>query len=219
MILFPVESDRTPESQFERAVRVRPIRRDLIDEKQIRDVIQSHVFPSVRGFEIRTYESADDAEKCLVVILIPSQHESDKPFLVLSPVGSEGERVQGWLIGMPTRAGDATDHVRPGELHEIILRGRGLAARVDELAAMVAQTTASVEEEETEPAQEGEHDPESGLLARVHRVASRVGGEPMTGEASGFLPKSCSKLALWSERPCPHYSVNLVYAGCLSIRR
>lgn len=144
VIVFPVETERTPESPFERAVRVRPIARSRINEKQIRDLIRSHVYPTVRDVDIRVFTAAG-GDKCVVAILVPAQRVGDKPFLVLSPLGQEDEKVQGWLIGLPTRAFDETEQIRPAELHELISRGRTVATRLEEIAAMIAHAGAAAD--------------------------------------------------------------------------
>lgn len=178
VIVFPVETEVVADSPFERAVRARPIRRRLVDEKQILDVIRSHVYPGVRGVDVRTFASADDEERCLVAIVVPAQREADQPFLVVSPVGNDGTKIQGWLIGMPVRSGDETEHVRLEQLHELISRGRGLAARVEEIAAMIAHPAAPANPE---------FDPDE-LWAHASSVADRYSGELHSWEGRRLPP-------------------------------
>jgi hypothetical protein len=188
LIVFPIETELPPDSRFERVSRPRPTRRDNFDETQIRAVVASHVYPPVRGLEVRTYPSDDDPDRCLVAILIPPQEESDKPFLVLSPVGADGAKIQGWLIGLPTRAGDSTDHIREAELHEIIVRGRGLATRIEELATMVAGLTPDENETASQEQPAANAPPEAELLLhRARSTAERLGLESV-GDSPDFIP-------------------------------
>jgi hypothetical protein len=165
VIVFPVRTERTPASPFERAVEVRPVGRLMIDEKQLRDVVRSHVHPSVRELDVRMYPSPH-ADKVVVAIVIPEQHEGDKPFLVLSPIGSGGEKIQGWLLGLPVRVADETEHMRAEEVHELISRGLGLAARVEELATILAHQAPAPAEAPSETAWQ-----------RARMVADRYVGE------------------------------------------
>ncbi len=138
VIVLGVKTEKPPDSPFEISKRARGMSRHLINEKQYRDVIRSHVYPTVRGLKVTMYAAADDEEKCILAILIPKQREQDRPFLVHAPLASDGSKVQGWLVGLPVRAIDETEQMRESELHELISRGRNVAGRLDEIVVMLA---------------------------------------------------------------------------------
>ncbi len=138
VIVLGVQTEKPPDSPFEIAKRARGMSRHLINEKQYRDVIRSHVYPTVQGLKVTMYAAADDEEKCILAILIPEQREQDRPFLVHAPLASDGSKVQGWLVGLPVRALDETEQMRESELHELISRGRNVAGRLDEIVVMLA---------------------------------------------------------------------------------
>lgn len=128
-------------SPFERAAKVNAMPRTMIDENQYRDVIRQRCFPVPRGFAVTAYPPANDPERCLLAIYVPAQDDADRPYLVQRPIEPDGSKLQGWLVGIPRRSLDTTEQVRPGELHELLARGSNLAARVEEIAVMVAQRT------------------------------------------------------------------------------
>lgn len=113
--------------------------RELVVEKHYRDVIRQRCYPTARGFTVEKYADGGDATRCLVAIRIPEQRDDDRPFLVLAPLSPDGDRVQGWLLGLPTRSLDETEQMRASELHGMITRGRALAPRLDALTASLAQ--------------------------------------------------------------------------------
>jgi hypothetical protein len=125
-------------SPFERAAKVIPVLRTVIDEKQYRDIIRERCFPVPSGFSVTAYTPTDGADRCLLAIHVPAQGDSDRPYLVQRPIDPEGSKLQGWLVGIPRRSLDDTEQARPGELHELLARGQNLAARVEEIAVMVA---------------------------------------------------------------------------------
>ncbi len=154
VIVLGVQTEKPPDSPFEIAKRARGMPRQLINEKQYRDVIRSHVYPTVQGLKVTMYAAADDEEKCLLAILIPEQREQDRPFLVYAPLASDGSKVQGWLVGLPVRALDETEQMRESELHELISRGRNVAGRLDEIVVMLAhlQQPCTIESEAADSA-------------------------------------------------------------------
>ena len=140
-IVLPVHTEARTDSPFEHAVEVRPAAANLLDPRRHRDVVASHIYPSVRDLDIRLIPAPGKTDKYVQAIVIPEQRDGDRPFIVLGPLGAGGSKIQGWLIGVPTRSGDGTEQIRPSELHELIVRGRSVAGRLDEIATMLARDT------------------------------------------------------------------------------
>jgi hypothetical protein len=138
LILMGVESQKAADSPYERAVRLRPIPRAMIDEERYRNIIRERSYPALRSVTVTSYEDPSDRTRALVGIGIPAQREEDKPFLVLSPVGPEGERIQGWLLGYPSRALDATEHLRASEVHGLLKSARTIGTKLDEFLVSAA---------------------------------------------------------------------------------
>jgi hypothetical protein len=132
------DTDTRAGSPFERAATVSPMPRTLLDEKQYRDVIRERCFPVPAGFSVTVYVPTNDPERCLLAVHVPAQADTDRPYLVQRPIEPDGSKLQGWLVGIPRRSLDDTEQARPGELHELLARGRNLAARLEEVAVMVA---------------------------------------------------------------------------------
>jgi hypothetical protein len=107
-IVLPVATESTPDTPFERAVEARPIRRADVDEKQLRDTIAARVYPQIAALEVRFFPSDEDEDKGVFAVVIPGQPDGEGPFLVRWPIGAGGDKIQGWLIGLPTRTGDQT---------------------------------------------------------------------------------------------------------------
>ena len=150
-LIIRVTTGRPPDSPYDHATRVRPMPVERLSEKQYRGVIQRRVYPSVRGLAVRSHAVAGDATRCLFAIEVPAQREEDKPFLVLAPLAPDGTRAQGWLLGIPTRALDETQHIREAEIHELIVRGRNVAQQLEEIARLVATPPASPDRPSGEP--------------------------------------------------------------------
>jgi hypothetical protein len=139
LIVLGARTAQRPESPFDTVEDVSPIPRERIDEGQYRQVLQSRCYPAIRGVTVTAYRSEQDPGRVLVGIAIPSQNDDDRPFLVLSPLSAEGERVQGWLLGVPTRSLDQTEHIRESELHAWIRGGRSVTSRLDEIILLLGR--------------------------------------------------------------------------------
>jgi hypothetical protein len=145
------EMDTRAVSPFERAAKVTPIPRGLLNEKQYRDVIRERCYPVPAGFTVTAYPPANDSERCLLAIHVSAQDERDRPYLVLRALEQEGAKLQGWLVGLPRRSLDDTEQARPGELHELIARGRNVAPRLEEIAVLMAQQHQQAQPESDSP--------------------------------------------------------------------
>lgn len=163
LIVVGIEAARDEDSPFEHARRLRLVPRTQVDEKQYLAVIRSRCYPALRGVAATLHPSKDDESRCLLTVHIPRQQEADRPFLVLSPLAPEGKKVQGWLVGLPTRSLDETEHMGPGELHEVMVRGRSVASRLDEIVGLLGRAP-SIADETNEPRKK-EHRPRSSSEA------------------------------------------------------
>ncbi|WP_409182943.1 helix-turn-helix domain-containing protein [Amycolatopsis sp. VS8301801F10] len=92
-------------------------------ESRLRSIIDQRVYPPVRGLEIvRT--SMDDEKICLT-ILVPSQVESDKPFLVHGAVIAG--RSEGVFFSIIRRRGEGSIPITAREVHALLAAGYAIA--------------------------------------------------------------------------------------------
>jgi hypothetical protein len=190
IVVIGVETETREDSPFERASRARPMSRSLINEKQYRDTIRDRCYPVPEGFTVTAFPAAGDEERCLLAIFVPAQGDQDRPYLVLRPIDANRQKLQGWLVGFPRRSLDETEQARPGELHELIARGRNVAPRLDEIAVMIAQQRPPSAEAEPAPlaeTPEGEAEPGAAnvnpfgvrqTLRRADGASRRFAAEP-----------------------------------------
>jgi hypothetical protein len=197
VIVVGAKTIQPADSPFERVAEVSPIERPLVDEKQHLDAIKARCYPSIKDLTVTAYPSRADETRVLLAIAIPAQHEDDQPFLLLHPLSAEGSKVQGWLIGLPTRAVDQTDHVRASELHGWIRGGRSIGRRLDEIVVLIggsqggAPDATAIEppgsDRETAPDLMSPY-PEGGLRYRPLNAAIRLATEPEHAGSGIVMP-------------------------------
>lgn len=146
LIVVGIEAERGEDSPFERAKRIRLVPSASIDPKRYRDTIRERCYPSLRTFDVELYPALDDEGRCLFAIRIPPQPESSRPFLVRSAMSAQGDKVQGWLVGLPTRVLDATEHMRVDQLHETFVRGQSVTVRLEEIVGLLAHLPGPTQE-------------------------------------------------------------------------
>jgi hypothetical protein len=176
-------------SPFERAAKVKPIPRTMLDEKQYRDVIRVRCYPVPTGFTVMSYAPNTDGKRCLLAIHVPAQGVADRPYLVQRPIDPDGSKLQGWLVGIPRRSLDDTEQARSAELHELIARGTNLAARVEEIAVMIAHREQPLPTVEVEG---GEQTDDGGAAAEQHADVNPFGLKSLLRRADGATQRFSS---------------------------
>jgi hypothetical protein len=87
-----------------------------------RSIIDRHVYPLVRGLDVFSvpYDKGE-----LVVISIPPQSDSDKPFLVHGNLGSiTDNKVKGEFISVVQRRGDGAEYLSGPAIHGLMANRR-----------------------------------------------------------------------------------------------
>jgi hypothetical protein len=82
---------------------------------------QSKVHPKLDGIEAGWFPTKDDADEGIGAIIIPSQSEGKKYFLIAGNETLEGEEVDGEFYGIPIRDGANTAWLPPDKLHALAL--------------------------------------------------------------------------------------------------
>jgi hypothetical protein len=136
VLIIGLATQQRPDSPLDVVASVRTIERDTVDEDQYSKVIDSRVYPRIKGLAVRFFPSAEDDQRGLVAISVPPQADADKYFLVARPLAEGG--APGWLVAIPLRSLDRVEAMSLEELHSLINRGLTLGDRIDGLAAAVA---------------------------------------------------------------------------------
>jgi hypothetical protein len=96
---------------------LRPVPARLVDTDRYRKIIRERTVPHVRGLSVQFYPGED--EHGVLVIDIPRQPESAKPFVVPGPDGRGAPTV----VGAPIRDADATHWLSRSELQRLLSAG------------------------------------------------------------------------------------------------
>ncbi len=99
------------------------LNQSLIDPNQYKNVIKDWIYPDeIHGIKIYWKESKDNNNKGIVVIEIPPQKESQKPFLI-SKIVEEEKKVSETIFGYAERKGDRSDPKKIKDIHKIMRDG------------------------------------------------------------------------------------------------
>jgi hypothetical protein len=95
---------------------------------QYRKTVDAHVYPFVRGLEVFSVPYGDGE---LLAIVVPSQSEDDKPFLVHGDLGSiTGKKVTGQFVSVVQRRGDGAEYLSGPAIHGLLVSRRQERLRV-----------------------------------------------------------------------------------------
>ncbi|MEO0131293.1 MAG: ATP-binding protein, partial [candidate division WOR-3 bacterium] len=116
---------------------------NLVDPNQYKDVIKDWIYPNeIQGIEIYWKASQNNSNKGIIIIKIPPQKESLKPFLI-SKIVEEGEKISETIFGYAERKGDRNESKKIEYIHKIIQDGlfynENLKNRFDNLEALIQQ--------------------------------------------------------------------------------
>ncbi|WP_143229452.1 AlbA family DNA-binding domain-containing protein [Actinophytocola xanthii] len=96
---------------------IRPVPKVLVDTDRYRKTIRKNIAPHVRGLKITWHDIG--ADKGILVIDIPVQAETDKPFVVPGPERSKSFP----SVGVPIRDADATHWLARSDLQRFLSAG------------------------------------------------------------------------------------------------
>ncbi|RJS13943.1 hypothetical protein DRW03_35600 [Corallococcus sp. H22C18031201] len=133
-ILIGVKTTKDPNELQEKATSVTVVPKRLINSDKYNSILLEKLYPDVQGFRLRWYPETRTIQDGLLLIEIPQQRGSDKPFVLRSMSGAE--EVPVIALGIPKRVGDRTSWMRAETLHH-----RMQGARQVEEAAQIEQET------------------------------------------------------------------------------
>jgi len=104
-------------------IKISLINQGLIDPNQYKNVIKDWIYPDeIHGIKIYWKESKSDNNKGIIVIEIPSQKESLKPFLI-SKIVEEEKKLSEIIFGYAERKGDRSDPKKIKDIYKIMRDG------------------------------------------------------------------------------------------------
>ena len=99
----------------------RPVNRDLVNVETITKVLQSRIYPRVRGVVAKWFP--ENSEHGVLVLEIPSQESRDKPFLLEGSLSDDGKLHSG-TIAWPFREGGNIEWTRAATIQHLLSGGR-----------------------------------------------------------------------------------------------
>jgi len=122
---------QTPQTEKEKSknhlgdeiIKISLLDQNLVNTGEYLDVIKDWIYPDeIHGIKIYWKESKDNNNKGIVVIEIPPQKESQKPFLI-SKIVEEEKKVSETIFGYAERKGDRSDPKKIKDIHKIMRDG------------------------------------------------------------------------------------------------
>lgn len=99
------------------------LNQNLVDPNQYKNVIKDWIYPDeIQGIRVYWKASKNDSNKGIIVIEIPTQKESLKPFLI-SKVVEEGKKISETIFGYAERKGDRSDPKKIKDIYKIMRDG------------------------------------------------------------------------------------------------
>lgn len=105
----------------ELAEKIRPFERSLIDQKQYKDIINSHIYPSI-NIKIEWFPSSKETNKGLAYIKISETESRQRPFVIVK-VLAEDEKELGNVVSFFQRKGDHTISLSAEAMHHTFKDG------------------------------------------------------------------------------------------------
>jgi hypothetical protein len=224
VLVLGVKTGRSQNELVSVAESYAPIPRRLVDQKQHGDVLLNGIYPEVWGVTFSWFSADAGSDSGVLLIEVPAQRPSDKPFVMRTMVGPEERPMH--ALGVPVRDGSETIWLKAERIHSLLagaLGGSGVdseatqakrLARANEIVTTITRENAWAET----PALFLQAFPPSGppVLADLHSSSGLKGAfqNPRTRRRAAFdlqvagpvtvreggLYRSDSRKALWLER-------------------
>lgn len=122
-ILIGLKTNASKTHFGDEVIEISLLNQDLVDPNQYKNVIKNWIYPEIHGIKIYWKESKDDNNKGgVIVIEIPPQKESLKPFLI-SKIVEEEKKVSKTIFGYAERKGDRSDPKKIEDIYRIMRDG------------------------------------------------------------------------------------------------
>lgn len=124
---------------------------NIVDPNQYKSVIKNWIYPDeIQGIKIY-WEKSKNNNKGIIVIEIPTQKESLKPFLISKTI-EEGKKISEIIFGYAERKGDVSEPKRIKDIYKIMRDGllydKKIENRFDNLESIIQSLLKKKREEE-----------------------------------------------------------------------
>lgn len=120
-ILIGVKTKRSTTHFGDEVEKIRPFNQNLVNPTQYQDVIKAWVYPEIENIDIQWVPIKNDKNKGLVIIEIPEQKESVKPFLITKTLDAK-KKIE-IIFGYSERKGDKSQPSSAEDLQKALRSG------------------------------------------------------------------------------------------------
>ena len=151
---------QTPQNEEEKSkthlgdeiIKISLLSQNLVNPDQYLDVIKSWIYPDeIHGIRVYWKVSKNDNDKGIVVIEVPNQKESLKPFLI-SKIIEEEKKTSRIIFGYAERKGDRSDPKKIKDIYRIMRDGllydKKIETRFNNLETLVQANIKKKKEQE-----------------------------------------------------------------------
>ena len=125
MILIGLTTEREATAKIDKVTALDLFGREEYPIAKLEGIIRNSIHPSISDLEVDFVESKVELNRGIVYILIPPQHDKDKPFLMKKlPEASDGERTKQIVFGMSQRFGSDNNPKTIFDIHRWIKNGK-----------------------------------------------------------------------------------------------
>lgn len=151
-ILIGPKTDDSKTHFGDEIIEISLLDQDLVDPNQYKNVIKDWIYPDeIQGIRVYWKASKDDNNKGIIVIEIPTQKESLKPFLI-SKIVEEEAKISETIFGYAERKGDRSDPKKIKDIYKIMRDGllydKNIENRFNNLESIVQPLLKKRREEE-----------------------------------------------------------------------
>lgn len=122
---------------------IHPFVQGLVNTSQYENIIRAWIYPEAEGIKVEWVSTKDDATKGIVLITIPSQKESIKPFLIVKTL--DGTKQVETIFGYVERKSDTSKPLAVIDLQRALRSGfnyeNQLKEKLDGMETLLRQTT------------------------------------------------------------------------------
>jgi hypothetical protein len=143
IILIGIKTEKSATRFGDEIKETRPFAQELVNTSQYKDIIKSWIYPEAEGIEVVWTPIKNDPAKGIVLIKIPNQKESIKPFLITKTL-DENKQVE-TVFGYVERKDDNNEPLTIIDMQKTLRSGfnyeNQLKERFDEMETLLQQIT------------------------------------------------------------------------------
>lgn len=142
LILLGVKTEKNELHHGDEVVKICGFDQNLVNHNDYINVIDSWVYPSLINLEINWFRSAKDEQKGIIVMTVPTQPDTLKPFLITQTY-DENQKLTEILFGYCERKRDNVISLNVERIHSIIKDGfrfEEISQRLDSIETAMHKT-------------------------------------------------------------------------------